>query len=56
MVENMIGIKIQKQKSHNLFLAIDKSIIELIKDIFSSHYTEFLLNFGNEELMASLAV
>ena len=31
-------------------------LTEFLKDIFSSHYTEFLLNFGTEELMSALAI
>jgi hypothetical protein len=32
----------------------DKDITDFLRDIFSSSYTEFLLNFGTEQLMASL--
>jgi hypothetical protein len=28
---------------------------DYLKDVFSSYYGEFLLNFGSEQLMASLA-
>lgn len=33
----------------------DIDIGDYLKDIFSSHYSEFLLNFGLDQLMASLA-
>ncbi len=29
---------------------------DFLKDIFSSYYTEFLLNFGTEELMSALSI
>ena len=32
----------------------EKDITDFLKDIFSSAYSEFLLNFGTEQLMASL--
>ncbi len=32
----------------------EKDITDFLKDIFSSSYSEFLLNFGTEQLMASL--
>ncbi len=32
----------------------EKDITEFLKDIFSASYSEFLLNFGTEQLMASL--
>ena len=31
-------------------------LTEFLKDLFSSHYTEFLLNFGTEELMSALSI
>ena len=31
-------------------------LADFLKDIFSSHYTEFLLNFGTDELMSALAI
>lgn len=34
----------------------EKDITDFLKDIFSSSYSEFLLNFGTEQLMASLDV
>ena len=34
----------------------EKDITDFLKDIFSSAYSEFLLNFGTEQLMASLEV
>ena len=34
----------------------EKDITDFLKDIFSSSYSEFLLNFGTEQLMASLEV
>jgi hypothetical protein len=30
-------------------------VVEYLKDVFSSYYADFLLNFGTEQLMASLA-
>ncbi len=30
-------------------------VSDYLKDVFSSYYGEFLLNFGSEQLMASLA-
>ncbi len=34
----------------------EKDVTDFLKDIFSSSYSEFLLNFGIEQLMASLDV
>jgi hypothetical protein len=34
----------------------ERDITDFLKDIFSSSYFEFLLNFGTEQLMASLDV
>ncbi len=34
----------------------EKDLTDFLKDIFSSSYSEFLLNFGTEQLMASLDV
>jgi hypothetical protein len=34
----------------------EKDLTDFLKDIFSSSYSEFLLNFGTEQLMASLEV
>jgi len=34
----------------------EKDITDFLKDIFSSSYSEFLLNFGTEQLMASLEI
>jgi len=31
-------------------------LCDFLKDIFSSYYTEFLLNFGTEELMSALSI
>jgi len=48
---------IAKQKKYDVIQ--DEKEIELtdfLKDIFSSHYTEFLLNFGTDELMSALAI
>ena len=48
---------IAKQKKYDV--SKDDKEIELsdfLKDIFSSYYTEFLLNFGTEELMAALSI
>lgn len=33
----------------------DVDLQDYLKDVFSSHYAEFILNFGAEQLMASLA-
>jgi hypothetical protein len=33
----------------------DVDVGEYLKDVFSSYYADFLLNFGSEQLMASLA-
>jgi len=48
---------IAKQKKYDV--TQDDKEIELsdfLKDIFSSYYTEFLLNFGTEELMSALSI
>jgi len=34
----------------------EKDLTDFLKDVFSSSYSEFLLNFGTEQLMASLDV
>jgi hypothetical protein len=34
----------------------EKDLTDFLKDVFSSAYSEFLLNFGTEQLMASLEV
>jgi len=48
---------IAKQKKYNIHQdQKDVDIAEFLKDIFSSHYSEFLLNFGTEELMATLSI
>lgn len=48
---------IARQKKYNISQE-DKDIelADFLKDIFSSHYSEFLLNFGTEELMATLSI
>jgi len=33
----------------------DRDVGEYLKDLFSSYYADFLLSFGSEQLMASLA-
>lgn len=48
---------IAKQKKYDIFQ--DEKNVELedfLKDIFSSYYSEFLLSFGTEELMATLSI
>lgn len=48
---------IAKQKKYDV--KQEEKEIELtdfLKDVFSSHYTEFLLNFGTEELMSALSI
>ena len=46
------------QFENKLFDVTQKNIelTDFLKDIFSSYYTEFLLNFGTEELMSALAI
>ena len=34
----------------------ERDLTDFLRDIFSSSYSEFLLNFGTEQLMASLDV
>ncbi len=48
---------IAKQKKYDV-IQDDKEIelSDFLKDIFSSYYTEFLLNFGTEELMSALSI
>jgi hypothetical protein len=36
--------------------AEESDIADYLKDLFSSHYAEFLLGFGTEDLMASLDI
>lgn len=48
---------IAKQKKYDV--RQEEKEIELtdfLKDVFSSHYTEFLLNFGTDELMSALSI
>lgn len=48
---------IAKQKKYDILQdEKDVELSEFLKDIFSSYYSEFLLNFGTEELMASLSI
>ena len=48
---------IAKQKRYDIYQDDkDVELAEFLKDIFSSHYSEFLLNFGTEELMATLSI
>src|SRR5439155_22974973 len=45
-------------KNRKYELKCDNKEVDLgdyLKDVFSSYYGEFLLNFGSEQLMASLA-
>ena len=48
---------IAKQKKYDV-VQDDKEIelSDFLKDIFSSYYTDFLLNFGTEELMSALSI
>ncbi len=48
---------IAKQKKYTLTQGEEeKDLTEFLKDIFSSHYAEFLLNFGTDELMNTLSI
>lgn len=48
---------IAKQKKYDIYQdEKDIELAEFLKDIFSSYYSEFLLNFGTEELMATLSI
>ena len=46
-------------KLRNYSVQQDNAYVDLgdfLKDVFSSHYSDFLLNFGTEQLMASLSL
>jgi hypothetical protein len=34
----------------------EKDVSDFLKDVFSSHYAEFLLNFGNEQLINAIGI
>jgi len=34
----------------------ERDVADFLKDIFTNHYAEFLLNFGSEQLIASLDI
>jgi len=48
---------ITKKKNYDIKKQeVDVDLSEFLKEVFSSHYTEFLMNFGTETLMASLSI
>lgn len=48
---------ITKKKNYDIKQQeVDVDLSEFLKEIFSSHYTDFLMNFGTEALMASLSI
>ena len=42
------------QEKENGDLDVDVDLNDYLKDLFESHYAEFILNFGSDELMQSL--
>lgn len=48
---------IAKQKKYDVSQEErEVELTDFLKDVFSSHYTEFLLNFGTDELMSALSI
>ncbi|MFX0206529.1 MAG: hypothetical protein ACFFDT_11135 [Candidatus Hodarchaeota archaeon] len=48
---------ISKQKKYAVSQEEENvELTDFLKDVFSSYYTEFLLNFGTEELMSALSI